>query len=399
MKNSGYLFAAIAALPASALAADIDVGNIGGITGPIAELIAPIVASRSLAADNVNAQGGLLDGDRYNLITADSACDAKSAVDAGTRLINVDQVVAVLGPSCSGATISLAQSVTIPAGVVVLSETASSPAITGLEDNDLVFRGTASDAYQGVALAEVSINAGYDRVAVTYANDDYNAALAGVFSNSFRALGGEIVVEEAHEPDRASYRSEVATLAGAGADTLVIFAYYGSSGITIIRNALETGAFDNFIGAEGMVSDELIEQIGAGNLTGKAFFTAPASDDTTPGFARYRELTANVDFAIDGPFVPNGYDISFLMALAIEEAGAADRALIGDALRKVASAPGEVIYPGEWEKAKQLIGQGVDVNYQGAASDYEFDENGDISALFSINSVTSEGTWNSVLIK
>jgi branched-chain amino acid transport system substrate-binding protein len=64
--------------------------------------------------------------------------------------VNVDQVSALIGPVCSGATIAQATSVAIPAGVVTLSVSASSPAISTLEEGtDLVFRTAASDAYQG----------------------------------------------------------------------------------------------------------------------------------------------------------------------------------------------------------------------------------------------------------
>jgi branched-chain amino acid transport system substrate-binding protein len=47
----------------------------------------------------------------------------------------------------------------------------------------------------------------------------------------------------------------------------------------------------------------------------------------------------------------------------------------------VSSAPGEVILPGEWEKAKRLIAAGQDINYEGASGNHEFDANGDVPGL------------------
>jgi branched-chain amino acid transport system substrate-binding protein len=47
----------------------------------------------------------------------------------------------------------------------------------------------------------------------------------------------------------------------------------------------------------------------------------------------------------------------------------------------VANEPGEVILPGEWEKAKQLIADGQDINYEGATGSLEFDENGDVPGV------------------
>ncbi|MEM9270242.1 MAG: ABC transporter substrate-binding protein, partial [Pseudomonadota bacterium] len=148
--------------------ADVKVGNPMAVTGPIPDLVAPMVEAVNLAAAHVNEQGGVL-GEEYVIVPADSACDPAAAVDAVTKLVNVDQVVAILGPVCSGAAIAQATSVSVPAGVVTLSVSASSPDITGLDDNDLVFRTAASDAYQGVALAELAMSKGFDTLAVSYA--------------------------------------------------------------------------------------------------------------------------------------------------------------------------------------------------------------------------------------
>lgn len=399
MKKSLFASVAMLALAGGASAEDIKVGLAAGVTGPIADLVAPIVAAQQQAAQDINDQGGLYDGDTLSLVLADSACDPKAAVDAGNKLINVDQVVAIVGPVCSGATNGITQSVAIPAGVTVLSPSASAPTISTLDDNDLVYRVAASDAYQGLALAELTMKAGKTKVAVTYANDDYNAALAEVFLKEFEAMGGEVVANQAHEPDKASYRAEVTTLSGSGADTLVLFAYYGSSGVTVIRNSLETGAFNFFIGADGMVAEETVQQIGADNLVDKGFFTTAASDDSTDAFAAYEKMAAAGDFDIRSPFVPNGYDSVFLMGLAIEKAGSADRTKIAAALREVANAPGEVILPGEWSKAKALLAEGKDINYVGAAGEIEFDENGDVAGLFSLNTVQADGTWKVELLQ
>ena len=87
------------------------------------------------------------------------------------------------------------------------------------------------------------------------------------------------------------------------------------------------------------------------------------------------------------------------MALAIEKAGAADRTKIKDALRAVSNGKGEVIRPGEWAKAKQLIAEGKDINYEGAVGAIDFDENGDVAGVFAVNVVGDDGKWSKSLIK
>ena len=82
----------------------------------------------------------------------------------------------------------------------------------------------------------------------------------------------------------------------------------------------------------------------------------------------------------------------FLLALAIEKNGSADRDGLSAALREIASAPGEVIKPGEWEKAKQLIADGVDINYEGASGPHDFDEFGDVSGVI-VEYAVQNGAW------
>ena len=403
MKHIGLLAASTALLAAgstAAMAADVKVGSAAGITGPIEGLVPPILAGRNLAATHVNEQGGILGGGTYMLVPVDSQCNPKAAVDAGTKLVNVDRVVAVIGPNCSGATNGMAQSVTIPAGVVMLSDSATAPMISFLEDNDLVFRAAPSDGYQSSALAQYARDRGLRRIAVTYANDDYNAGLGEAFAAAFEQVGGTITGKQSHEPDRQSYRSELSTLAGGGAEALAVFAYYGGSGITILRNSLENALFDQFLGADGMMDNSVIEQLGADTLRGRLTLSQPAPEaaegNTGPGesYTAFAEAFEAAGHDPEAPYVSHGYDVAFLMALAIEKAGAADRGRVSAALREVANAPGMVIRPGEWAKAREAIAAGEDINYEGASGAIEFDDNGDVAgATYTFNGVGDDGTW------
>ena len=386
--------AALAALTAApAMAGDIRVGSVAGVTGPIAELVAPIMGGRNLAAEHINAQGGLLGGDTLVMVMADSQCDPKAGVDAGNKVVNVEQVVAIVGASCSGATNGMVQSVTIPAGIPSVSDSATAPSITDLKDNGLVFRTAPSDAYQGAALAKLAWDAGYRKLAVTYANDDYNAGIAGVFVSSFEGMGGAVTANQVHEPNKASYRAEITTLSGGGAEGLALFAYYGGSGITIVRNSLETGAFGKFMAADGMFDTSVIEQIGAENLKGNLMITQSASDPENNSYQLFAGAYQATGMDPAAPYASHGYDATFLVALAIEKAGAADPAKIAAALPEVANAPGEVIRPGEWEKAKALIAAGKDVNYEGASGSVDFDAAGDVPGFYSVNRVGDSGGY------
>jgi len=265
--------------------------------------------------------------------------------------------------------------------VPMVSPTATSPELTTLDDKDYLFRVVPGDDYQGKVLARIVKEDGLDKVAVTYVNNDYGVGIASAFKREFEQAGGTVTGFQAHEENKSSYRSELATLAGGDARALVVVGYAGGSGVTIIRQALENGFFDRFIGTDGMRDALLIQQIGGDNLA-STFFTAPASPPESEAQATFaKAYAAAFETTQDKLFIQQAYDALMVLALAIEKAGSTDRDAIRDALRDVANAPGEKILPGEWEKAKKLIADGQDVDYEGAGGPQDFDENGDVAGF------------------
>ena len=384
--------AALVSIAASPVyAGEVKIGVLNALTGPIPDLSAVILESELAAAAYINANGGMWGGDTLVLASGDSGCDAKAGVDAATKIVNVEQASIIVGPLCSGATIGATQAVTIPAGVVNISPSATSPAITGLDDNDLVFRVCPSDAYQGVTIAKLARSMGYSKLAATYANDDYNAGLHDVFVKAFKELGGTITGDQMHEANKASYRAELATLSSGGPEALAIFAYYNGSGITMLRQSLENGFFSKFIGGDGMIAQEVIDEIGADNL-GDAVFTKGTADESSSHFKTFAGL---FDRPSD-PYTAQAWDAVMIAALALESAGGPTRDLIGH-VRSVANAPGVEVGPGDWAKAKALLAAGKEINYQGIAGANEFDANGDVAGIYG-KSVVKDGKWSETLI-
>ncbi|MDX5433552.1 MAG: ABC transporter substrate-binding protein [Halomonas sp.] len=365
---------------AGAAQAEVKIGFIGGFTGPIESLTPPIFDGARLAVAQINEQGGILGGQTLVMPNADTTCsDASAASNAADRMVNTENVTAIVGARCTGATVAAANSAAVPGGVVMVSPASTAPAVTELDDNDLVFRTVPSDAYQGQILAKLMLEKGFDEVAVTYVNNDYGRGLADAFTAGFEAGGGTIAVNLAHEDGRADYRSELGSLSASGAETLVVLAYADGSGQTILRQAYEGGAFTQYAGADGMVGSSLVEAVGADALEGM-IATRPGSPEL-PGTEIFNQAAQEAGFDPSAVFAAQAYDAAFLLALAIEQNGSAEREGLSQALRSVASAPGEVILPGEWEKAVQLIAAGEEINYEGASGSHEFDENGDVPGV------------------
>lgn len=395
IKKTLLCSAIVAATAMTSLAhAEVKLGFLGGFTGPIESLAPPIYQGAQLAISQINEQGGILGGQTLTISSADTTCtDASAAINAADRMINTENVVAIVGALCSGATIAAANNVAVPAGVTMVSPASTSPAIAEIDDKDLVFRTTPSDSYQGEVLARLLLSKGIKEVVVTYVNNDYGQGLANAFSATYEAEGGFIAANAAHEDGKADYRSELGSLASSGVDTLLVFAYADTSGQTILRQAYESGNFNQYIGADGMVGDALVNAVGADVLEGM-IATRPGKPDI-PGTETYAEAARAIGMDPNAVFASQAYDAAFLLALAMEKNGSAERAGLNEALRAVALPPGEVILPGEWEKAVQLLAEGKDINYEGAAGTQDFDDRGNVPGVIE-EMVVRDGSFQTV---
>jgi len=366
MKKMLTATAASAILASSAIAAeDVKIGVILGFTGPLESITPMMAAGAEMAMAEVTASGKLLDGSTVTPVRADSTCvDAAAATAAAERLITSDKVNAIMGADCSGVTGAILQNVARANGVVMVSPSATSPALSTAEDDGLFFRTAPSDARQGVVMTNVIMERGIKTVALTYTNNDYGKGLADSFQAAFEAAGGTVTISAAHEDGKADYSAEVGALASAGGDVLVVAGYTDQGGKGIIQASLDTGAFDTFVLPDGMVGQELVDTIGS-DLDG-SFGQYPGTD--SKGSEVFQELAAAAGFEGTSAFAPESYDAAALIMLAMQAAGSTNSADFAGKIMDLANAPGEPILPGELGKALDLIAAGQDIDYVGATA-------------------------------
>ncbi len=357
----------------AALAKGLKLGALMPMTGGLQPYGGSSLAGIKLAIKQINAQGGVLGG-KVELIVGDTQTSAQAGVAAAQKLVNINQVSALIGALSSGVTEPVASSVSVPAGVVQISNASTAPSITTFKDHDLLFRTVPTDAIQGVGLAEVTLEAGIKDVAVIYVNNDYGKGLAGAFTRAYEKHGGKVTASVGFDAKQASYRGELQKAAKGGSTHLVQIAY-PVDGTPMLRQSLEGGYFSKFIFSDGMKANEVIKAIGAKYLNGSFGTTAESAGKAAEIFKKAFGPT-------EKPYVDTAYDATMILALAAEKAGSSDRTAIHDALRLVANAPGVKVLPGEYAKAVKLIKQGKDIDYVGASGPVDFDANGDVSGTF-----------------
>ncbi len=366
MKKLLLATAASALMVGAASAEDVKIGILIGFTGPIESLTGHMANAAELAMSEANASGKAVNGMVFVPVRGDSTCgDSAAATAAAERLVTAEGVKGIMGADCSGVTGAVLQNVARPNGIAMVSPSATSPALSTADDDGLFFRTSPSDAREGEVMADVLMEHGVKSIALTYSNTDYGKGLADAIASSFTARGGVVNINIPHDDGKADYSAEVASLAAAGGDLLVVAGYLDQGGKGIIQASLDSGAFSKFGLPGGMVGDNLTKNIGPA-LDG-SYGQVAQSDSAGAAILTEMGKTSAVPFDATSPYSMESYDAAALIMLAMQAAGSTDSKVYATKIMDIANAPGEKILPGELGKALELIAAGQDIDYDGAS--------------------------------
>ena len=379
------------ALVMTAPAAEIKIGTLLSFTGPLKEFGPGIQNGVELAVKQMGAAGF-----EVEVVKADSETSAIPAINAAKKLVDVDKVVAIIGALSSGVTVPVAESVTIPAGVIMISPASTSPLITVLkadQGQDFLFRTCPSDALQGVIAGRLA--ASYNKTAsVIYVNNPYGQGLAEQFKKSFEKMGGKVLAAVPIDEKAAeSYNAELKKALADKPDRLCAYSYPEHAKI-YLKEAIEFFKYRHFLFCDGTKSEDIAKALGPKNVANQ-MGTAPGTAGGEPYVIFSADYKGEYGKLPPLPFITNGYDGTAVVGLAAFAAKVKGLPLtsenIRDNLRFVANPPGEVIYPGEFKKAFDLLKEGKEINYEGAAGSVDFDQNGDVTTPIEVWKYDSKG--------
>jgi ABC-type branched-subunit amino acid transport system substrate-binding protein len=366
------------ALISAAPAADIRLGTLMAQTGPLKEYGPPIKDGAVLAGKQMAAAGFEIEW-----FHEDSETNPAPAANAAKKLVNVNNVVGIVGALSSGVTLAVAESVTLPNNVILISPASTNPLMTVLpadEGKDFLFRTCPSDALQGVVAGKLA--ASYNKtVSILYVNNAYGQGLAEVFTESFAKYGGKVLASVPHDEKAAeSYTAELKKALAGNPDRLLVYSYPEHAKV-YVKEALEFYKYGRFLFCDGTKSSDIVDTVGAKALEGQKG-TAPGTVGGA-AFEKFNEYyKAEYGQLPPKPFITNAYDGAAILGLAAYAAKVKGLELtaanIRDHMRLVANPPGEVIIPGEFEKAFALLKEGKPINYEGAAGSVDFDKHGDV---------------------
>jgi len=362
-----------------AVGGPLKIGILVPYTGALSDFGEPFANAAKLAVKEINEAGGVL-GNDVVLVTGDSATEPVKAQEEARRLIDIERVSAIVGAAASGVTLPVAESVTIPSEIVMISPASTSPALTAVDDDGFLYRTTISDAAQGVILAKLTYEIlGFTSACTMYVNNAYGQGLSEQFAETFEELGGTVTAQVSHATEeQVTYLSEVTQCVEGGPDALLAISYPEHAKV-YLKEALEGALIDQFVFCDGTKSDEQFEGLGWENFEGMSG-TAPGALEAAAGTAFTAAYEAEYGEKPPLPFMRESYDAVYVIALAAEKAGSTDSKAIRDAIRDITNPPGEVASPGVdgFASALELIAAGTAIDYQGAAGPIDYDANGDV---------------------
>ncbi|MEN3045546.1 MAG: ABC transporter substrate-binding protein [Candidatus Hydrothermales bacterium] len=358
----------------------ITVGVIFPMTGGLASFGEAMKYAIDVAVDEINEAGGIL-GKKVEYILKDDQTNPDVAKQKAQEIINAG-IKVIIGAAASSATIK-ASEITVPNNAILISPSSTSPLITDLNDNDLVFRTCPSDAFQGKIIGRyLKENLGVNRATALYIKNPYGIGLKNEFTKEFASRGGDTLdpisypeeFEEAGTPP--DFTPYIDSLIRQNPEYVVLVAY--DRGGLAVKRAKEMNATFTWFGCDGIQTQGFLDNAGeyAEGIRG----TAPYHEEGShyDNFAQRYKQRSGMDPVT---FIANTYDAFIVIALAIQKAGTADDGMkIKDALREVANySPNDsVVYGGQFSKAKDLIAKGIGIDYHGVSGPINFDEKGDV---------------------
>lgn len=324
------------ALPLAGLArgvtdSEIVVGSIQDLSGPVAMLGSHFRQGMQMRFDEANASGGV-NGRKIRMVVEDSAWDTKKGVLAARKLIEKDQVFAMintLGSSIAVATIPIALENKVPslfpAAPIAVTYEPVSPYKFAL---DMPY-----DLQVPIGVRYLARTGNYKKVGIIFQDDDFGKDVVKGLTAVTQELGAPICERASFQRGATDFASQVARVKAAGCDLIVIG---GSTRETvgIMSEARKLEWKPAFLVTASAYSAQLHQLGGAAvdGLYSTVAFPHPYADDASPQLAAWIKSYKERYGTDPSPFSVGGYLKADLFVRAADTAG---RNLTTDSLIKV----------------------------------------------------------------
>jgi branched-chain amino acid transport system substrate-binding protein len=312
----------------------VTIGGVFGLSGPISVYGGSQNQAVTLALEEINEAEYLGEGVTLEIIVEDAPTESgeQPSINAMTKLVEEDGVVAVLGPTLSNQAFA-ADPIAQENGIPVMGVSNTAGGITDM--GDYVFRDSLpeSSVIPGT-IAQATEILGLESVGVLYGNDDdFTVSGYEVFVEALEENGVEIAAEETFAKGDVDFNAQLTNLLADEPDAIIVSAL-AAEAVQIIVQARDLGFEGAIIGGNGFNSPAVIDQSGEdaeGVIVGAAWNIAspnPFSVAFTEAYTEAYELAPD-------QFATQAYTGAWLIATAIRCADSTEGAAVRDALAAI----------------------------------------------------------------
>lgn len=309
----------------------IVIGTISPNTGSLAAYGTGVTTGVELAAEEINAAGGIL-GRQVEIITTDDQGDPTECLNAFNSLVS-QGVSLIIGSATSGCTSAITEAAN-EEEVVLMAPTATADSVT--TEDDYIFRVCYADSFQGAIAAAYAKKAGYTNVGVVYcAGDVYSKGLYDSFTAACEGYGVTVsAVESTASLDVQDYSNQFAAMVSAGVELVYAPFYYDVVGPYVIPQARAAGYDGIIMGADGYdtTPDYVVEGADLSafnNVYWTNHYYAGDTSEVVQSFVTAYEAKFG---STPSAFAATGYDCLYVYKAAIEAANSTDASAVRDAL-------------------------------------------------------------------
>lgn len=319
----------------------IKLGYIGDLSSSDAYIAQAGLYAVQDYVEELNANGGLL-GMQVEIVPYDIGRQNEEVVNVVNKLIYMDRVSAIIGPTASVHAIAATPIVT-QGQVPMVSIAASNPSVTVDANGKVqpfVFRVCMIDPYQGTALADFAYNELGAPVTGTIAplENSYSQGLVSYFVEHYEALGGQVAKQLGYRDGEVEFRAQLTDLASEGVQCLFVTASAYRDAVFMVQQAQELGLDFTWLFGDAIYAQELIDNVGEA-LEGKCYISTgiTESDGTYDEYyaafnAKHSDKTANI-------YALYAMDAMKAIEYAINTSGSKDPVAIRDALENMVDVP------------------------------------------------------------
>lgn len=322
------------------------IGVVSYLTGAGAAYGEAITNGLKLAQGEINEQGEV----NIDLVIEDSAGEAEQALSAAQKLMNDEEILAIIGPTLSTEFFAVAPEADLN-GISIMGTSTTAEGIP--EIGDYVFRNSIPEALAIPTAMEKAVErTGAKKVALIYGNDDVLTKSGfDTMKKTAEEMGLEIVTIETFQKGQSDYNAQLTKIKNANPDLILASALY-NEGAVIMDQARKMGIEVPFVGGNGFNSPQVLEIAGEA-ANGLIVATPWFGESEDPKVVEFNKKFEEAYGKLPDQFAAQAYDALYIYADALKRAGEADRELFHEALAETE-------------------------NFEGLLGNFSFDEIGDV---------------------